>query len=117
MRHRRGNKKLGKPTDQRIALLRSLAISLVTHERIQTTDVRAKEASRFVQRIITLGKQNTLASRRTAMKLLPNKTCVNKVFNVIAAKYKERNGGYIRLIKTGFRKGDASPLTLMEFVD
>jgi large subunit ribosomal protein L17 len=116
MRHKKGNKKLSKPTDQRIALLRSLTLSLVNHYRIQTTDVRAKETQRYVERLITLGKQGDLHARRQALKLLPSPDAVKKIFDVIAASYVSRNGGYTRLIKAGHRRGDASPVTIIEFV-
>ena len=116
MRHRRGNKKLSKPTDQRIALLRSLTLALITHEKIKTTDVRAKEAQRYVENLVTLAKKGDLHSRRQAIKLLPNKDAVKKLFDVISKNYIDRNGGYTRCIKIGFRKGDASPITQLEFV-
>ncbi len=116
MRHRKGNKKLSKPTDQRIALLRSLSISLIEHEKIKTTDTRAKETQKYVERIITLGKDGSLHARRQALQLLPNKSAVKKVFDTLAANYKERSGGYTRLIKLGFRQGDSSPVSLIEFV-
>ena len=116
MRHKKGNHKLSKPTDQRIALLRSLALSFITHEKIKTTDVRAKETQRYIERLITLAKKGDLHSRRQALKLLPNTEAVKKVFDVISKKYTERNGGYTRLIKLGFRRGDASPVSLLEFV-
>ena len=116
MRHKKGNHKLSKPTDQRIALLRSLALSFITHEKIKTTDVRAKETQKYIERLITLAKKGDLHSRRQALKLLPNTEAVKKVFDVISKKYTERNGGYTRLIKLGFRRGDASPVSLLEFV-
>lgn len=116
MRHKKGNRKLSKPTDQRIALLRSLSLSFITHEKIKTTDVRAKETQKYIERLITLGKKGDLHSRRQALKLLPNKDAVKKLFDVIAKNYLDRNGGYTRLVKLGFRRGDASPVSLLEFV-
>ncbi|MGC6367209.1 MAG: 50S ribosomal protein L17 [Candidatus Marinamargulisbacteria bacterium] len=115
MRHKKGNKKLSKPTDQRIALLRSLTLSLITHDKIKTTDVRAKETQRYVERLITLAKRGDLHARRQALKLLPNKDAIKKLFDVTAKSYADRNGGYTRLIKLGFRRGDASPVTQIEF--
>lgn len=115
MRHKKSNKKLSKPTDQRLALLRSLSLSLITHEQIKTTDVRAKETQRYVERLVTLAKQGDLHSRRLAIKLLPNKDAVKKLFDVISKKYESKNGGYTRLIKCGFRRGDASPVSQLEF--
>ncbi len=115
MRHKKGNKKLSKPTDQRIALLRSLSLSLITHEKIKTTDVRAKETQRYIERLISLGKRGDLHARRQALKLLPNKDAVKKLFDVISKNYKDKNGGYTRLIKLGFRRGDSSPVSQIEF--
>ena len=115
MRHKKGNKKLSKPTDQRIALLRSLTLSLITHEKIKTTDVRAKETQRYVERLISLGKRGDLHARRQALKLLPNKDAVKKLFEVISKNYVNKNGGYTRLIKCGFRRGDATPVSQIEF--
>ena len=116
MRHKKGNRKVSKPTDQRIALIRSLCLSLINHEKIKTTDVRAKEAQKYVEKIVTLAKVGDLHSRRQAIQLLPNKDAIKKVFEVIAKKYESRSGGYTRCIKLGFRRGDASPVSLLEFV-
>ena len=101
MRHKKGNKKLSKPTDQRIALLRSLSLSLITHDKIKTTDVRAKETQRYIERLITLAKRGDLHARRQALKLLPNKDAIKKLFDVVAKSYTDRNGGYTRLTKLG----------------
>ena len=117
MRHGKGNKKLSKPTDQRIALLRSLSIALFINERIETTTVRAKEAQRMIDKVITLGKDGSLHSRRLALKIIPNVTVISKVFNDIAPRFTERPGGYTRMINTGFRRGDAASLSILEFVD
>jgi large subunit ribosomal protein L17 len=117
MRHKRGNKKLGKPTDQRIALLRSLALSLIENSRIKTTDTRAKAAKRYVDRLITFAKKGTLSSRREALKLLPNPVAVKKLFDEFAEKYKNRNGGYTRVIKLGERRGDSALISLLELVE
>jgi large subunit ribosomal protein L17 len=116
MRHKKGNKKLSKPTDQRIALLRSLTLSFITHGKIKTTDVRAKETQKYVERLITLAKNGNLHSRRQALSLLPSKDAVKQLFDVVSKRYSERNGGYTRLIKLGFRRGDASPVSLLELV-
>lgn len=117
MRHKRGNKKLSKPTDQRIALLRSLSLSLIEYGKIKTTTVRAKEAKRYVEKLITLSKKDDLHSRRLALKLLPNKLAVKRLFEEISPKVKTRNGGYTRLIPLGFRRGDAASLSQLELVD
>ncbi len=116
MRHKRGNKKLSKPTDQRIALLRSLSLSLITNSKIKTTDIRAKETQKYIEKIITLGKKGTLHHYRQALKLLPNKFAVKKVFDTVAKDYASKNGGYTRIVKLGTRRGDGAPVSLIEFV-
>ena len=116
MRHRKGIKKLGKPTDQRIALLRSLVIALFENNRIKTTDARAKEAKRMAEKLITLGKSGDVNARRRALQILPNKDSVKVIFNT-APKYKDRNGGYTRIYKLGIRKGDAAKISLLELVE
>jgi large subunit ribosomal protein L17 len=117
MRHQRGNKKLGKPTDQRIALLRSLVRSLFIYNRIKTTDTRAKEAKRMAEKLITLGKAETLHARRQALKILPDKDVVKDLFANIATKYKTRDGGYTRVIKLGNRLGDGATISILELVE
>ena len=117
MRHQKGNKKLGKPTDQRIALLKSLTMSLFTYNRIKTTDTRAKEVKKFAEKLITLGKNGDLSARRQALKILPQKDVIKNVFANIAPKYKERNGGYTRIIKVGLRRGDSAPISVIELVE
>lgn len=116
MRHKLGYRKLSKPTDQRIALLRSLTRSLFEYKKITTTDVRAKEAKRFAEKLITLAKSGDLHSRRLALQKLPDKRIVNDLFNTLAAQFSERNGGYTRIIKVGFRKGDGAPVSILELV-
>tara|TARA_B100001113_G_C20950333_1_gene552841 strand:+ start:244 stop:594 length:351 start_codon:yes stop_codon:yes gene_type:complete len=116
MRHKKGNKKLGKPTDQRIALLRSLTLSLIENRQIKTTNVRAKETQRYVERLITFAKEGTLNDRREALKLLPNRNAVKILFGEIADKYKDRKGGYTRVIKIGERRGDSALISLLELV-
>ena len=117
MRHKRGNRKLGLPTDQRIALLRSLSRSLVLNDSVVTTDSRAKELTRYIARIVTLGKDGSLHSRRQALKLLPDKDVVKTIFSNVSSRFETRSGGYTRTIKVGFRKGDAAPMTKVEWVD
>ncbi len=117
MRHSKGNKKLNKPTDQRLALLKSLVIALFENSRIKTTDLRAKEAKKIAEKLITLGKNGTLHARRQALKILPNKDIVKSVFSELAPKFKERAGGYTRITKLGFRRGDAATISLLELVD
>jgi large subunit ribosomal protein L17 len=117
MRHRKGNKKLGKPTDQRIALLRSLLVAFFSHDSIKTTDTRAKAVKRLAEKLITYGKTGTLHSRRLALQLLPNSIVVKRVFSEVAPKYQDRQGGYTRLTKIGTRQGDAAMISLLELVD
>lgn len=117
MRHRKGNAKLNKPTDQRIAMLRNLVISLIENGKIETTEARAKEARKMAEKVISLGKKGSLASIRNALKIIPNKIAVKKVFNEIAGNYTERNGGYTRIIKTKIRRGDAAQMAMLELVN
>lgn len=117
MRHQKGNKKLGKPTDQRLALLKSLVIALFTFNRIKTTDTRAKAARRMAEKLITLGKDNTLHSRRLALKTIRHKDIIKNVFENVAPKYKDRNGGFTRIIKVGNRRGDGAQVSILELVE
>jgi large subunit ribosomal protein L17 len=117
MRHRKGNKKLGKPTDQRIALLRTLMVAFFSNQKIKTTDTRAKEVRKVAEKIITYAKEGSLSSRRQALKLLPNAEIIKSVFNDLAPRFVERNGGYTRLTKLGLRQGDAATISLLELVD
>lgn len=117
MRHRNSGKKLGKPTYARIAMLRSMAISLINHGRIETTVDRAKALRVFVEPLITLGKKKDLSSRRLALRRLPNKDAVNVLFEKIAPVFSDRNGGYTRILKTSVRRGDNAQLAIIELVD
>ncbi len=112
-----GTRKLGRPTDQRIAMLRNLVTSLLENGKIETTLSRAKEVRCMAEKMITLGKDNSLASRRSALTYLMKKSVVYKLFEEIAPKYAERNGGYTRIIKTGTRRGDAAEMAIIELVD
>ncbi len=98
------------------AMLRNLATSLLKHERIETTEARAKELNAIAEKMITLGKQGDLAARRHAMAYLMEEDVVTKLFETIAPKYTDRQGGYTRIMKTGFRRGDAAELVLIELV-
>jgi large subunit ribosomal protein L17 len=111
-----GTRKLGKTTDQRRALLRQLVTDLLSHEKITTTITRAKEVRPIAEKMITLGKRNTLASRRAALGYITKEDTVTKVFTELAPKYAERNGGYTRIIRIGPRRGDAAELALIELV-
>ena len=124
MRHRKANRKLGRRSGPRKALLRGLVAGLFLAtpteehaERIQTTPEKAKEARRLAERLITLGKKGTLAARRRALELLPNKQAVRKLFSEIAPRYTDRPGGYTRILRLGTRRvGDAAPQVLFELV-
>lgn len=115
MRHKRGNKKLSKPTDQRIALLRSLSLALIQHERLVTTDVRAKEVRGYIERLISLAKRGDLHARRRALAMLPSQDAIHRLFSIALDRFGSRNGGYTRLVKLGFRRGDGAALSKIEF--
>jgi large subunit ribosomal protein L17 len=117
MRHRKSGRRLGMPGDRRKALLRSLATAMLIHEGIQTTETRAKELRRFVERLVTIGKRGDVTARRLALRKLPNKLLIEKVFDVYGPRYHQRPGGYTRIIKLGPRHGDAAPMARIEFVD
>src|SRR5690554_912385 len=117
MRHRKGLRKLNRTSAHRLAMFRNMAVSLITHEGIKTTLPKAKELRRVVEPLITLGKEPTLANRRLAFARLRDRDAVTKLFNEIAPRYQERNGGYTRVLKMGFRQGDNAPMAYMELVD
>ncbi len=112
-----GTRKLGRPTDQRRAMLRSLTTCVLENGQIVTTETRAKEARSMVEKMITLGKTNTLHSRRQALAYITKEDVVKKLFDEIAPKYAERNGGYTRIVKMGPRRGDAAPMAVLQLVD
>ena len=112
--HRR---KLSKPTDQRLALIRNLATALLEHGRIETTYERAKETQRAAERMITLGKKNTLATRRRALAFITKEDVVTKLFAEIAPQYQTRQGGYTRVLKLGPRRGDGAEMAIIELVE
>jgi large subunit ribosomal protein L17 len=116
VKHRVAGKKLGRPTGQRKALLRSLVAEVIRHNRVVTTEAKAVEAKRMVDRLITQGKGGTLHHRRLAFAEMPNKKIVSKVFDELASQYASRPGGYTRIVKLGPRKGDAAPQALIELV-
>ncbi len=111
-----GTRKLGRPTDQRIAMLRGLVTSLLETGKIETTLARAKEVRCLADKMITLGKTNTLHSRRQALSFVTKKDVVYKLFEEIAPKYAERNGGYTRVLKAGPRRGDGAEMAIIELV-
>ena len=111
-----GSRKLGRPTDHRQAMLRGLVTYLLENGKIETTVTRAKEVRAMADRMITLGKENTLHSRRQALAYVTKENVVKKLFDEIAPKYEDRNGGYTRIIKTGPRRGDAAEMCIIELV-
>ncbi|WP_163469880.1 50S ribosomal protein L17 [Fusobacterium sp. IOR10] len=116
MNHNKSYRKLGRRADHRKAMLKNLTISLVREERIETTVTRAKELRKFLDRMVTLGKKGTLADRRRAFAFLRDEEAVAKLFNDLAPKYAERNGGYTRIIKTSVRRGDSAELAIIALV-
>jgi large subunit ribosomal protein L17 len=117
MRHRKQGRKLGRNTSHRNAMMKNMVTSLMRHEHIQTTDARAKELRRMADKIVTLGKRGDLHARRLVAKVVNDNAVVAKLFNEIAPRFKERNGGYTRIIKVGNRFGDAAPVSVIELVD
>ena len=117
MRHGHGLRKLNRTTSHRLAMLRNMTNSLLRHETIQTTLPKAKELRRVVEPMITLGKKPSLANRRIAFDRLRDRDIVAKLFDDLGPRYSKRNGGYLRILKTGFRKGDNAPLALVTLMD
>jgi len=117
MRHRHGLRKLNRTSSHRLAMLRNMTNSLLRHEVIKTTLPKAKELRRVVEPIITLGKKPSLANRRLAFDRLRDRDNVVKLFAEIGPRYAQRNGGYLRILKFGFRKGDNAPLAMVELMD
>ena len=109
-------RKLGRPTDQRIAMLRNLTTSLLENGKIETTVTRAKEVRSTAEKMITLGKTNTLHTRRQAMSYITKEDVVKKLFDEIAPKYADRNGGYTQIVKIGPRRGDAAEMAIIKLV-
>ena len=117
MRHRVGGRKLQRTSAHRIALFRNMSAALIKHEQITTTVAKAKELRPYVEKLITLAKKGGLSNRRLAHARLLDDTQLVKLFDVLASRYADRNGGYIRIIKAGVRASDASPIAIIEFVD
>ncbi len=116
MRHRKKGRQLGRQTKHRRALFRNLVTSLLDQERIETTEAKAKEIRGFADRMITLGKEGTLPARRRALGFLRSKSVVSKLFDDVASRFKDRPGGYTRIIKTRRRIGDAAEMVAIELV-
>lgn len=117
MRHKVGGRKLQRTSAHRIAMFRNMSASLIKHEQITTTVAKAKELRPYVEKLITLAKRGGLANRRLAQSRLMDDAQLKKLFDVLAERYKDRNGGYTRIIKAGIRASDAAPIAIIEFVD
>jgi len=117
MRHRKDHKRIGRPTDQRTALLRSQAGCLFRHDHIKTTLIKANETSRFADKLITLAKRGDLAARRLAIQELNQPDVVGHLFEKIAPRYADRNGGYTRVTRAGRRRGDGAEMAILELAD
>jgi large subunit ribosomal protein L17 len=117
MRHGHGLRKLNRTTSHRLAMFRNMAVSLLRHEEISTTLPKAKELRRVVEPMITMAKKATLANRRLAYNRLRDRAVVTKLFGELGPRYAKRNGGYLRILKNGFRKGDNAPMALVTLMD
>lgn len=117
MRHRVGGRKLQRTSAHRTALFRNMATALIKHEQITTTTAKAKELRPYVEKLVTLAKKGGLSNRRLAQSRLMDDAQLTKLFDVIAARYADRNGGYTRVVKAGIRMSDAAQIAIIEFVD
>ncbi|MEO7815444.1 MAG: 50S ribosomal protein L17 [Sphingomicrobium sp.] len=117
MRHRVGHRKLQRTSAHRLAMFRNMAASLIKHEQITTTTAKAKELRPYVEKLITLAKKGGLSNRRLAMSRLMDETQLAKLFDVLATRYADRDGGYCRVVKAGIRMSDAAAISIIEFVD
>ena len=116
MRHLKKGRKLNRNSSHRKAMFRNMVTSLLRHERIETTDAKAKELRRFAEKIITLGKKDTLHARRQAFTWVRDREVLHKLFSDLGERYRDRPGGYTRITKIGFRRGDAAPMSVIELV-
>lgn len=117
MRHRNAHRKLSRRTQHRMGMLNNMAAAVIKHEQIRTTVPKAKELKPIVDQFITLAKRGDLHARRQALAKLPEKAAVDKLFDTLSERYADRAGGYCRVIKAGFRKGDMAPMAVLELVD
>ncbi len=117
MRHNNAGRRLGRTTSHREAMFRNMVTSLLNHEKITTTDAKAKEIRSVAEKMITLGKRGDLHAMRLAAAYIREKSVVTKLFSTIAPRYKDRSGGYTRIIKLGIRQGDTAPVSLIELVE
>jgi large subunit ribosomal protein L17 len=117
MRHNNSGKRLGRNTSQRLAMMRNMVTSLIQHEKITTTDTKAKELRKLADKMVTLGKKNSLHARRQALRVVRDRITVARLFDLLAPRYHNRPGGYTRIIKLGNRLGDNAPISRIEFVE
>jgi len=117
VRHRKDGYKLGRLTQHRWAMFRNLLVGLFRHERIETTEAKAKAVRGLADHVVTLAKRENLHARRQVLSLVPDNEVVGRIFDTIAARFSDRQGGYTRIIKAGVRRGDAAPMVLLELVD
>tara|TARA_Y100001936_G_scaffold209675_1_gene215922 strand:- start:448 stop:840 length:393 start_codon:yes stop_codon:yes gene_type:complete len=117
MRHNKIGRKLGRKTAHRKALMANLASALITHKKIKTTDAKAKELRMYIEPLVTFAKKGDLHSRRQVLKKIKHKSIVRELFDNIGPTFSNRNGGYTRIIKLGFRDNDCAPISMIEFVD
>jgi large subunit ribosomal protein L17 len=117
MRHRKKGRSLGRKSTHRKAMYKNMAVSLIVHETIRTTLPKAKELRRVVEPLITLAKQDGVAHRRLAFDRLRDKASVGKLFDVLGPRFNDRPGGYLRILKIGFRPGDSAPMALVQLLD
>ncbi len=116
MRHRIAGRKLGRTTSHRVAMLRNLVTSLLEHERVKTTDAKAKEVRPLAERLIGLAKRGDLHARRQALSVVRKPDVVKKLFETLSPRYQSRTGGYLRIVKVGYRPGDGAPVSLVELI-
>lgn len=116
MYHGKAGRKLGRTSSHREAMFRNMVTSIIKHERIRTTDAKAKEVRKIAEKMITLGKRGDLHARRQALAFVRDKEMVKKLFGELSERYRERNGGYTRIVKVGYRVGDNAPVSILEFI-
>ena len=116
MRHNKSGRKLGRKTASRKALMSNLASALITHKRIKTTDAKAKELRMYVEPLVTFAKRGDLHARRQVLKKIPRKAIIHELFDTIGPSFSDRDGGYTRITKLGFRDNDRAPMSLIEFI-
>jgi large subunit ribosomal protein L17 len=116
MRHRIAGRKLGRTTSHRVAMLRNMVTSLLEHEKVKTTDAKAKELRPLAEKLIGLGKRGDLHARRQALSVVRKPDVVKKLFEILSPRYQSRTGGYLRIVKVGYRPGDGAPVSIVELI-